>query len=205
LPSACRPARPARSHRAARRRRIRRRHVTQAGQAEALALANRIIEAISKPFGLNGFEAFVGVSIGIAMIGHDGTDRAEMARRADIALYEAKARGRDRAVVYETRMDQQLQNRHQLEAELRETLRSPGQLSVAFQPLFGSDRSVVTGCEALMRWTHPILGQVSPAIFIPVAETSGLIEALGMMVMREAMRLGARWPGRTTAVNISPA
>jgi EAL domain-containing protein (putative c-di-GMP-specific phosphodiesterase class I) len=101
-------------------------------------------------------------------------------------------------------MNELLQNRHAIEAELRDALRRSDQLTVAFQPLFGSDHRTVIGAEALARWTNPRLGQVSPAHFIPVAETSGLILALGEFVLRHACRVGAKWPGYTVAVNISP-
>ncbi len=174
------------------------------GPTEPLQLSRKIIDAIGKPFSIFGSEAFVGVSIGIAGAEADEADAHELTRRADIALYEAKAGGRNRAIVFEESMNELLQNRKTIEAELREALRRSDQLSVAFQPLFGRDRSIV-GAEALARWNHPRLGQVSPAHFIPVAEATGLIEALGAFVLREACTMGARWPGHTFAVNISPA
>jgi len=100
-------------------------------------------------------------------------------------------------------MNELLQNRKTIEVELREALRRDDQLSVAFQPLFGRDGQVV-GAEALARWTHPRLGQISPAHFVPVAESTGLIDELGARVLRTTCLLGARWPGYTFAVNISP-
>jgi len=180
-------------------------HFSKGGLADHLALSQRIIEAIGKPFEIFGSEAFVGVSIGVVVIGEGESDRREITRKADIALYEAKSSGRNRAVVYEGAMDELLQNRHTIEAELREALRRQDQLSVAFQPLFSRDTGTVSGAEALARWTHPRLGRVSPAHFIPVAESTGLIEAIGEFVLRRACELGARFPGRTIAVNISPA
>jgi len=172
---------------------------------DLLALAQRIIEAIGRPFSIDGVDAFVGVSIGIVMAGTDDRDRRELTRRADIALYEAKAAGRNRACFYEPSMDVAVQSRHTIEAELREALADDSQLWVAYQPLLGRDASTTIGAEALIRWTHPRLGYVSPANFVPVAEASGLIEALGQFVLRNACELGARWPGRMIAVNISPA
>jgi diguanylate cyclase (GGDEF)-like protein len=183
-------------------------HIHGAGQAEPVALSQTIIEAVGKPFLIVGGEAFVGLSIGIATADGDEADgdeadARELARRADIALYEAKSAGRNRAVIFEEPMNRLLQNRHTIEAELREALRRVDQLSVAFQPLVGRGGRII-GAEALARWQHPRLGQVSPAHFIPVAEASGLVEDLGRLILREACRMGARWPGYILAVNISP-
>ncbi len=177
----------------------------QGRAADLLALAERIIGAIGRPFHIDGVDAFVGVSIGIVMAGTEDRDRRELTRKADIALYEAKARGRNRACFYEAEMDEAVQSRHTIEAELREALTREDQLWVAYQPLLGRDAPTAIGAEALIRWTHPRLGYVSPANFVPVAEASGLIEALGQFVLRNACELGARWPGRLIAVNISPA
>ncbi|MEP7241137.1 MAG: EAL domain-containing protein [Devosia sp.] len=170
---------------------------------DPLALSRDIIEALNKPFRVQGSEAFVGVSIGIAVAEHGEADSSDLARKADIALYEAKGRGRNRAVLFEEAMNELLQNRHAMEAELRDALRQTDQLSVAYQPLFGREGNII-GAEALARWRHPRLGQVSPAHFIPVAEQSHLIEDIGDFVLRTACLQGARWPGFVFAVNISP-
>jgi EAL domain-containing protein (putative c-di-GMP-specific phosphodiesterase class I) len=166
-------------------------------------LSQRIIDAVGKPFDLFGSEAFVGVSIGIATAEANEVDAHELTRKADIALYEAKSSGRNRAVVFEESMNEFLQNRKTIEVELRDALRRSDQLSVAFQPLFGRDGQIL-GAEALARWTHPRLGQISPAHFVPVAEATGLIDQLGAFVLRTACTMGAKWPGLTFAVNISP-
>ncbi len=179
-------------------------HACYAGTIEVAGLAQRIVDSIARPFRIQGSEAFVGVSIGIVVATAGRRDRNELSRCADIALYEAKSAGRNRAVFYEEAMDEQVQDRHTIEAELREALRSPDQLWVAFQPLCGSAGEII-GAEALLRWTHPQLGAVSPARFVPVAESTGLIEQLGEFVLRRATEFGARWPGRSIAVNISPA
>ena len=175
------------------------------GVTEPMGLSQRMIDAIGKPFDVFGSEAFVGVSIGIATADGNEADAREIVRKADIALYEAKTTGRNRAVVFEESMSELLQNRHTIEAELREAMRRTDQLSVDFQPLFGADHIVIIGAEALARWRHPRLGQVSPAHFIPVAEATGLISGLGELVLRRACEVGAAWPGRIMAVNISPA
>jgi diguanylate cyclase (GGDEF)-like protein len=178
-------------------------HSCYAGTMEVSSLAQHIVDAIAKPFHIQGSDAFVGVSIGIVVAGSGQRDSRELSRKADIALYEAKSAGRNRAAVYEEAMDEQVQSRHIIEAELRDALRNPGQLWVAFQPLCDEAAEVV-GAEALLRWTHPTLGAISPSRFITVAESTGLIEQLGEFVLRRAAEFGARWPGRTIAVNISP-
>ena len=180
-------------------------HYCYSGSVGVSALADRIVEAIARPFRVQGAEAFVGVSIGIVIAGASERDSSELSRKADIALYEAKSAGRNRAAVYEETMDELVQGRHIIEAELREALRAPGQLWVAFQPLCDHSRSTIVGAEALMRWGHPRLGNIPPTRFIAVAESTGLIEPLGEFILRRATQFGARWPGRTVAVNISPA
>jgi diguanylate cyclase (GGDEF)-like protein len=178
-------------------------HFHQPGLTGVLDLSQRIIDAVGKPFDIFGSEAFVGVSIGIATAESNEADAHELTRKADIALYEAKSSGRNRAVVFEESMNEFLQNRKTIEVELRDALRRNDQLSVAFQPLFGRDGQIL-GAEALARWTHPRLGQISPAHFVPVAEATGLIDQLGAFVLRTACTMGAKWPGLTFAVNISP-
>lgn len=180
-------------------------HPTREGAASASRLGEAIIEAVAKPFDVLGSEAFVGASVGVAVSGKEDTDPRELTRKADIALYEAKAQGRNRVVVYEDAMSAQLQDRHMIEGELREALKKRDQLWVAFQPLYNGRSGEIAGAEALARWTHPRLGQISPARFIPIAEGAGLIEALGEFVLCQACTFGARWPGRRMAVNISPA
>ncbi len=180
-------------------------HTCHAGPVEVAALAERIIEAIGRPFRIHANEAFVGVSIGIVVAQPGQHDTRELSRRADIALYEAKSGGRNRAAIYEEAMDELVQTRHTIEAELREALRVPGQLWVAFQPLYDRTRIRIVGAEALLRWTHPKLGAIPPSRFVAVAESTGLIEQLGEFILRRATVFGSRWPGQTIAVNISPA
>ncbi len=174
-------------------------------EPEVMELCRRIIETIGRPFRIGGNEAFVGVSIGVVMARQQDRSRHELTRKADIALYEAKSSGRNRAAIYEESMNELVQTRHSIEAELREALKVGDQLWVAFQPLFGRNDGEVVGAEALVRWTHPRRGPISPMHFVPIAESSGLIEALGDVVLRRACEMGARWPGHTIAVNISPA
>jgi diguanylate cyclase (GGDEF)-like protein len=171
---------------------------------EVATLASTIIETVSSPFHLSAGDAFVGVSIGVVVAAFGEADRSELARKADIALYEAKSAGRNRAVFFVETMNDVVQSRHSIEADLREALKHGDQLWIAFQPLFGRRDGQIVGAEALVRWTHPRLGHVSPARFVAIAEGSGLIEPLGELVLRQACAMGARWPGHTIAVNISP-
>ena len=171
---------------------------------DPMAVAGRIIDSIGKPFDLQQFKAHVGASIGIVSAVGGLADPRELMRKADIALYEAKSGGRNRAVVYEEHMNELVQLQHTIEGELREALQRDDQLSVVFQPLVDQQTRRITGAEALARWHHPKYGQISPARFIPVAEATGLIEALGEFVLRRACELGATAPTRTIAVNISP-
>ncbi|UJW87043.1 putative bifunctional diguanylate cyclase/phosphodiesterase [Devosia sp. SL43] len=178
--------------------------VGQHGPVDVVSISTRIIDSIGQSFTLNHFKAHVGASIGIVLAEGGSAEPRELVRKADIALYEAKAGGRNRAVVYEEHMNELLQLQHTIEGELREALRRDDQLSVVFQPLVDQHSRKVIGAEALARWHHPKYGQISPARFIPIAENTGLIEALGDFVLRRACELGATAPGRTIAVNISP-
>ncbi len=178
--------------------------VTHNRPFDAMAVSDRIIETIGRPFDLGHFKAHVGVSIGIVEDNAASAEPRELVRKADIALYEAKASGRNRAMVYEEHMNELLQLQHTIEGELRAALNRNDQLSVAFQPLVDQKSRKVIGAEALARWYHPKYGQISPGRFIPVAENTGLIEYLGEFVLRRACELGASAPGRTIAVNISP-
>ncbi|HEX6012946.1 MAG TPA: GGDEF domain-containing phosphodiesterase [Geminicoccaceae bacterium] len=126
-----------------------------------------------------------------------------MLQNADIALYRAKADGRNRACFFEAGMDQRLRHRKKLEAALRHAL-AAGQLEVHYQPQIAADSTSVFGVEALLRWRPPVHGMIPPAEFIPVAEETGLIVPIGEWVLRTACRDAASWRGITVSVNVSP-
>ncbi|OYX94139.1 MAG: diguanylate cyclase, partial [Caulobacter sp. 35-67-4] len=171
----------------------------------ATKLAERVVEAMAAPFDLQGHQVMIGASVGVSVAPSDGDDADELLKKADMALYRAKADGRGAFHFFERAMDEQLQARRALELDLRRAL-AAGEFQLYYQPLYhlGDDR--VTGCEALLRWNHPDRGMVSPADFIPIAEEIGLIVQLGEWVLREACAEAANWPDHVRlAVNLSPA
>ncbi|UHC15432.1 EAL domain-containing protein [Methylobacterium currus] len=176
-----------------------------AGRDAVLGLADRIIAALGRPFALEGQDVTIGVSIGIALAPEHGDDPDALLRKADTALYAAKADGRRTRRLFEPAMDAALQSRRALERDLRAAIAAES-LEVHYQPLVATGSLAVTGCEALLRWRHPERGFVSPGEFIPVAEETGLIATLGEWVLRRACREAAGWPEAVrVAVNLSPA
>ena len=167
-------------------------------------LSNRIVEAISAPFELSGAEVTVGISIGGALAPSDASDRVELTRKADIALYQAKAAGRGRYVAFSETMDDYLRERRAIETDLRLALRSGDQLEVYYQPLYSAQSHSIVGTEALIRWHHPRMGLMPAATFIPIAEETGQIEQLGEFVLANACRAAVHWPIERLAVNVSP-
>ncbi|MBV9734267.1 MAG: EAL domain-containing protein [Acidisphaera sp.] len=171
----------------------------------AAALASRLIEALARPFDIDGQHVQIGVSIGIAISPTDGRTGPKLLKNADTALYRAKAEGRNRLCFFEPEMDLRLQGRRALEQDLRQAL-SRGELALNYQPLFDCRSGELEGFEALLRWTHPVRGQVSPAEFIPLAEESGLILPIGRWALETACAEAVAWQDRLrVAVNLSPA
>jgi diguanylate cyclase (GGDEF)-like protein len=170
----------------------------------AEVLCDRIIDVISHPFDLNGDEADVGVSIGVVLSSQtDGTPQ-DMMRKADIALYQAKATGRGRHQIFVGDLDDQVRQRRALERELRTAI-AGDELTLAYQPLYNVDGTSIVGAEALVRWNHPIHGLLSPDHFIGLAEERGLIGALGMWVLQQACAFAVTADLDWIAVNFSPA
>ncbi|WP_439600817.1 putative bifunctional diguanylate cyclase/phosphodiesterase [Devosia sp.] len=172
-----------------------------AGAAETLCRAIQL--QFGRPFRLFDDPAFITASFGIAPW-RPGSDAFSMLREADIALYEAKARGRGRWEVFAPPMAEMVEEKQRIEQDLRRALDTGGELTLEYQPIFAADGRSVAGAEALVRWDHPERGRLAPDIFIGVAEERGLIEKLGEWVLGEACRMLARTTIPWVAVNVSP-
>jgi len=169
----------------------------------AAALAERLIAAMADDLEIEGHRLHVGLSIGVAIYPADGADAATLLANADAALYRAKADGRGAIRLFEADMDRQLRERRALQHELRAALEND-ELVLHYQPQASIDGRI-EGLEALVRWRHPTRGLIAPAIFIPAAEESGLIIAMGEWVLRQACCEAASWPKQLQiAVNLSP-
>ena len=180
--------------------------VEDAGEANVRLLCERILEAVKQPFEILGRQVFVGVSLGVALASPVAkADASELIRRADIALYRSKGNGRNRYTIFTEEMDAAVRKRARIEEDLRTALASGVGLQVHYQPVVDATGARIVGLEALVRWEHPRLGLISADQFVPVAEETGLVDALGEWVMHEACRLSVQWPGRFVAVNLSPA
>ncbi|MEM9425534.1 MAG: EAL domain-containing protein [Pseudomonadota bacterium] len=170
-------------------------------ETEVKAIAERVIDKLSRPFLVNGMQVLVGASIGLAR--SDGVNLDEALRRADVALYESKRLGRGRATWYTPEMTAALEKRRDLEHALRKALLLE-EFVVYFQPQYSFGTSSITGFEALVRWKQSD-GIVPPSEFIPVAEETGLMVDIGSYVLNVACREASEWPQPlTVAVNISP-
>ena len=175
--------------------------------ADAGVLAAGLLEAFSKPFSVGENRMRSGASVGIAVYGLDATDAEMLLAHADLALHRAKAEGRGTYRFFTESMDTDVRTRVSLGHDLREAIGSP-QIFLAYQPQVDAATGRIIGVEALVRWRHPELGMISPAEFIPAAETNGLIVALGRWVLWEACRQAGKWreagivPG-VMAVNLS--
>jgi predicted signal transduction protein with EAL and GGDEF domain len=178
-------------------------------RAASARLAEALLEEIERPLLLGGKQVFLGASIGITMFPFDAYHAGQLLKNADIAMYQAKVAGKNCYRFYSRAMDQAVERRVQLEQDLRGAW-DRGELSVAYQPIYGLADGRIRGAEALLRWQHPHLGMVPPSVFIEVAEQSGLIEHLGRNVLERACEEAARWKANDTeelpfvSVNISP-
>lgn len=167
-------------------------------------IADRIIRSISNPYQIDGSRCIIGASVGIAVSPFDGQSSEELIRNADLALYAAKGGGRGRFRFYSSDLLQAAEDRRVLEEDLRDAL-AKDQIWLAYQPVVNAKTNVVTGFEALMRWNHPERGNISPALFIPIAEDAGMIRDLGEWALQKACEEAATWPGKMkVAVNVSP-
>jgi diguanylate cyclase (GGDEF)-like protein/PAS domain S-box-containing protein len=171
---------------------------------DVVLLARRLLEAIGEPYLLDGHSVVIGASIGIAMAPGDGDDSEKLLKNADMALSRAKNDSRGTFSFFESGMDARAQTRRKIEIDLRIAIQSDV-LRPHYQPLIDLASGRISGFEALVRWPHPERGMISPAEFIPVAEETGLINALGSQILRRACTDAAGWPDAVRiAVNLSP-
>lgn len=174
---------------------------------EALIVAHRIRELMRRPFLLDGREVVLTASIGIALYPEDGEDADSLLKHADTAMYHAKDKGRDNCQFYSASLTQRVQQRLNLESNLRQAL-ARNEFSLVYQPQLDLTSGRIHSIEALIRWNHPEQGVISPMDFIPLAEENGMIVPIGEWVLRTACIDAARWQhaghGLRVAVNLSP-
>lgn len=177
--------------------------------AAGIALAEQAAEALGQDFAIDGKSVRTGLTTGIAVFPHNGSDAASLLANSGAALFRAKAKSRGTISLFEPDMDQQIRDRRVLHQELSVAIKN-GELSLYYQPQAVAGASVaaseIIGFEALARWHHPVRGFVPPGDFIPIAEESGLIVEMGEWILREACREAASWTvPLQVAVNLSPA
>jgi len=168
------------------------------------SLARTLIEQVSRPYVIEGHRVAIGASVGIA-IGDPGRASADaLVRNADLALYAAKADGRGKHRLYEPSMHSEAAERQMLENDLSQAIER-NELAVHFQPIVRAAAEEISGFEALVRWSHPTRGPISPAKFIPLAEEAGLIGKIGEWVLRKSLEEAGSWPDHVrVSVNLSP-
>jgi len=178
--------------------------VCDANQNRIDDLAERIIAGLCAPFEIDGHRIHIGGSVGSATSPIDGRAPETLLRNADLALYRAKDDGRGVHRRFEPKLHAAAEERRQIETGLREALEG-GQFHMVYQPIVDARTGAVEAFEALLRWTHPELGQVSPDRFIPIAEEAHLIGRIGEWVIRTACHDASRWPHPIrVAINMSP-
>ncbi|MFM5892813.1 MAG: EAL domain-containing protein [Novosphingobium sp.] len=166
-------------------------------------IARTIITMVSQPYQIEGSRCVIGASVGIAIAPYDGINSEELVRSADLALYASKGGGRGQFRFYSSDLHSEAERRRQIEEDLRDALGSD-QMRVAYQPIVDTRTNKVVSLEALTRWAHPELGEVSPGVFIPIAEECNLIGALGDWVLKQACVDAAAISGNVkVSVNVS--
>lgn len=168
-----------------------------------LRLAGAIISGLSVPYHVDTHLLHVGASVGSAISPQDGAESEALIRSADLALYRAKDEGGGTHCAYEPQLHAQAEERRKLELALREALERD-ELHILYQPVVDAEAETVLGFEALLRWTHPEMGAISPVKFIPVAEEARLIAPIGEWVLRTACKEAVSWPDPVrVAINVS--
>jgi diguanylate cyclase (GGDEF)-like protein len=174
---------------------------------DAAFTAERILKVMKAAHSIDGHELYVTASIGISVYPDDGQDTATLLKHADTAMFQAKSAGRQNFRFFKPEMNVKAVERQSIEEDLRHALERR-QLTLQYQPIIDLKSGAITGAEALLRWTHPDRGSVPPTTFIPVAEDSGLIVAIGAWVLREACMQAKAWEDAglrpiTMSVNVS--
>lgn len=170
----------------------------------AIALALRIIQAVAAPFDLDGEKVEVGISVGIAMGPEHGSEGTELLKKADLALYDVKANGRNDFRIFDSNFLKAVSHRAEVRNELKKAI-DLEQFELHYQKVFDAKTETWVGVEALVRWRHPTKGLIGPDQFIPLAEESGLIIPLGDWIISQACRDAAQLPASIqVAVNLSP-
>jgi diguanylate cyclase (GGDEF)-like protein len=172
--------------------------------SDARRLADQILDKMSIPFRVGDRTVMIGASIGLARGIGSEVDSGELLRRADVAMYAAKRGGKMRICQFDALLDQRQARIHVIETEMRTSLANDD-FRLVYQPVFDAADGTVNCVEALLRWTSPTLGEVNPSDFIPVAEESGLIDPLGLYILRKACEDTCGWDDMRVAVNISAA
>lgn len=168
------------------------------------AVGQSVLDILSHPFNVDGLSLTVTASVGAAVDPGADTDTDRLLKHADMALYHSKARGRNAFCVFDSSMQDKLLARREMETNLRMALER-GELDIHYQPIIDVQSNRVIGCEALLRWTHPEKGAISPSEFIPLAEATGQIAALTEYVLNRACTAATKWPWEIVlSVNISP-
>ena len=177
------------------------RHYRTRNDGDALSCA--IADCFRRPFVVMGQEIEINASIGLTNASVDSSFE-DLMKQADIALYEAKAKGRGQTVAFQEPMAEKLIRRHSIETDLRHAL-AARELTLHYQPIVDACTGAITSVEALMRWTSKVHGPVSPDVFITIAEDAGMMAELGRFAIDRAIEDARRWPHLSTAINISPA
>lgn len=181
--------------------------ILQSSEEQPLAaetLARKLIDIVGRTYLVHGHTVQIGASVGIALIGVDGENVTELVKNADLALFKAKTGGRATYRFFTDAMDRESQARRAMEIDLRRAMVMK-EFSLVYQPQFEIEGSRLVGFEALIRWSTPDRGHVSPAAFIPLAEEIGMIGQLGEWVLRTACAEAASWPAPlSVSVNLSP-
>lgn len=166
-------------------------------------ILDQVQDEIGRPIMIGRRELFASLSMGAAVAPRDGTDPDELLRKADIALYDAKANGRSRRSFFEPTMEHHVQSKDRMSRDLRLALKND-ELDLAYQPQTDTSAKRIVSVEALARWTKEDGTVVAPSQFIPVAEETGLINDLGIWVLNKACAKAHEWPGIVVSVNVSP-